>query len=205
MELRHLRSLLVLIEELHFGRAAERLGIAQPALTRQIQQLESELRTELFKRSSRGVSLTDAGRAFAESIEPAIRKIEEAAAGAASYAMAKRGRIRVGLCSSLAAGFVPELVQRLHQESRLVRIDVRELSVAEQIRTLHAGEVEVGLATLPIDEPSLMVRRLFNEPLVAMVPSESDFLLTAHQFGFVIWPASVLLCVRDIASLAITK
>jgi DNA-binding transcriptional LysR family regulator len=82
MELRHLRSLLVLAEELHFGRAADRLGIAQPALSRQIQQLEEELQTQLFKRSPRAVALTDAGHEFVEGIGPAIQQIEDAAAGA---------------------------------------------------------------------------------------------------------------------------
>jgi DNA-binding transcriptional LysR family regulator len=96
MELRHLRSLLVLAEELHFGRAAGRLGMAQPALSRQIQQLEAELQTQLFKRSPRAVALTDAGREFVEGIGPAIQQIEDAAAGATNFARAKRGKIRVG-------------------------------------------------------------------------------------------------------------
>jgi len=175
MELRHLRSLLVLAEELHFGRAADRLGIAQPALSRQIQQLEAELQTQLFKRSPRAVALTDAGREFVEGIGPAIQQLEDAAAGAANFARAKRGRIRVGSSANLSSDFIPELLHRLHQESPLVRIDVRGLSVAEQIRTLHAAEIDVGLATLPINDPSLIVRRIFGEPLVLMVQSESEF------------------------------
>ena len=175
MELRHLRSLLVLAEELHFGRAAGRLGIAQPALSRQIQQLEAELQTQLFKRSPRAVALTDAGREFVEGIGPAIQQLEDAAAGATNFARAKRGRIRVGSSANLSSDFIPELLQQLYQESPLVRIDVRGLSVAEQIRTLHAAEIDVGLATLPINDPSLIVRRIFSEPLVLMVQSESEF------------------------------
>jgi DNA-binding transcriptional LysR family regulator len=174
MELRHLRSLLVLAEELHFGRAADRLGIAQPALSRQIQQLEAELQIQLLKRSPRAVSLTDAGREFVEGISPAIQQIEDAAANATDFSRAKRGRLRVASSGNLSANFVPELLQRLHQESPLVRIDVRGLSAAEQIRTLHAAEIDIGLTTLPINEPSLMVRRIFNEPLVLMVQSQSE-------------------------------
>jgi DNA-binding transcriptional LysR family regulator len=175
MELRQLRSLLVLAEELHFGRAADRLGIAQPALSRQIQQLETELQTQLFKRSSRAVMLTDAGREFIENIAPAIQQIEDAAAAAAHFARAKRGRIRVGSSGNLSANFIPELLQRLQRESPLARIDVRQLSTAEQIRTLHTAEIDIGLATLPINDPSLIVRRILSGPLVLMVQSGSKF------------------------------
>ena len=184
MELRHLRSMLVLAEELHFGRAADRLGIAQPALSRQIQQLETELQTPLFKRSPRAVSLTDAGREFVESVGPPIRQLEDAAANATNFARAKRGKLRLGSSSNLSSEFIPELLQRLHRESPLVRIDVRELSVAEQIRTLHAAEIDIGLATLPISDPSLIVRRVLSEPLVLMVPAESEFASrTSVRFG----------------------
>jgi DNA-binding transcriptional LysR family regulator len=174
MELRHLRSLLVLAEELHFGRAADRLGIAQPALTRQIQQLETELQTQLFQRSPRAVVLTDAGREFVESIGPALQQIEDAAVGITNFAGAKRGRVRIGSVGTLSSSFIPELLQRLGQEAPLIRIDVRELSSAEQVRALHAAEIEIGLATLPIDDPSLIARRILSEPLVLMVPSGSE-------------------------------
>ena len=174
MELRHLRSLVVLAEELHFGRSADRLGIAQPALTRQIQQLETELQTQLFKRSPRAVTLTDAGREFVESIGPAIQQIEDAVAGITDFAGANRGRVRVGASGNLSSSFIPELLQRLGAAAPLIRVDVRELSAAEQVRALHGAEIDIGLATLPIDDPSLIVRRIFTEPLVLMVRRESD-------------------------------
>ena len=175
MELRQLRSLLVLAEELHFGRAADRLGIAQPALSRQIQQLETELRSPLFIRSPRAVTLTEMGREFVASIAPAIQQLESAVANSVGFARATRGRLRIGSCSSLSHRFTPALLERLYQASPQVRIDVRELSTAEQVRTLHSSEIDIGLAVLPITDPSLIVRRICREPLMVMVDSGSKF------------------------------
>ena len=175
MELRQLRSLLVLAEELHFGRAADRLGIAQPALSRQIQQLETELQSPLFKRSPRAVTLTEMGREFVASIAPAIQQLESAVANSIGFSRAARGRLRIGSCSSLTHRFTPALLERLYEASPQVRIDVRELSTAEQVRTLHSSEIDIGLAVLPITEPSLIVRRIFRQPLLVMVDSRSKF------------------------------
>jgi DNA-binding transcriptional LysR family regulator len=175
MELRQLRSLLVLAEELHFGRAADRLGIAQPALSRQIQQLETELQSPLFIRSPRAVTLTEMGREFVASIAPAIHQLESAVANSIGFARATRGRLRIGSCSSLSHRFTPALLERLYQASPQVRIDVRELSTAEQVRTLHSLEIDIGLAVLPITDPSLIVRRIYREPLLVMVDSRSKF------------------------------
>jgi len=178
MELRQLRSLLVLAEELHFGRAADRLGIAQPALSRQIQQLETELQSPLFIRSPRTVTLTDMGREFVAGINPAIQQLESAIADSVAFARANRGRIRIGVSNNLSYRFTPALLERLHQDSPQLRIDVRELSTAEQVRTLHSSEIDIGLAILPVTDPSLIVRRIFREPLVAMVSAKSKF---AHR------------------------
>jgi DNA-binding transcriptional LysR family regulator len=175
MELRQLRSLLVLAEELHFGRAADRLGIAQPALSRQIQQLETELQSPLFIRSPRAVTLTEMGREFVAGIGPAIQQLESAVANSIGFARATRGRLRIGSCSNLSYRFTPALLERLHQVSSQVRIDVRELSTAEQVRTLHSAEIDIGLAVLPTTDPSLIVRRIYREPLLAMVNSKSKF------------------------------
>src|SRR5580704_5047087 len=175
MELRQLRSLLVLAEELHFGRAADRLGIAQPALSRQIQQLETELQSPLFIRSPRAVTLTEMGREFVASIGPAIQQLESAVANSIGFARATRGRLRIGSSSNLSHRFTPALLERLHQASPQVRIDVRELSTAEQVRTLHSSEIDIGLAVLPTTDPSLIVRRIFRKPLLVMVDSRSKF------------------------------
>jgi DNA-binding transcriptional LysR family regulator len=175
MELRQLRSLLVLAEELHFGRAADRLGIAQPALSRQIKQLETELQSPLFIRSPRAVTLTDMGREFVASIAPAIQQLESAVANSIGFVRAARGRLRIGSCSDLSYRFTPALLERLYQASPQARIDVRELSTAEQVRTLHSSEIDIGLAVLPITDPSLIVRRIFREPLLIMVDSRSKF------------------------------
>jgi DNA-binding transcriptional LysR family regulator len=175
MELRQLRSLLVLAEELHFGRAADRLGIAQPALSRQIQQLETELQSPLFIRSPRAVTLTEMGHEFVASIAPAIRQLETAVANSIGFARASRGRLRIGSCSNLSNGFTPALLERLHQASPQVRIDVRELSTAEQVRTLHSSEIDIGVAVLPTTDPSLIVRGIYREPLLAMVNAKSKF------------------------------
>jgi DNA-binding transcriptional LysR family regulator len=175
MELRQLSSRIVLAEELHFGRAADRLGIAQPALSRQIQQLETELQSPLFVRTARAVTLTDMGREFVASIAPAIQQLEFAAANSVAFAGATRGRLRIGASSNLSHRFTPALLERLHQSSPDVRIDVRELSTAEQVRTLHSSEIDIGLAILPITDPSLIVRRIFREPLMAMVNANSEF------------------------------
>ena len=175
MELRQLRSLLVLAEELHFGRAADRLGIAQPALSRQIQQLETELQSPLFIRSPRAVTLTEMGREFVASIAPAIHQLESAVANGIGFAGAARGRLRIGSSSNLSHRFTPALLDRLYQASPQVRIDVRELSTGEQVRTLHSSEIDIGLAVLPITDPSLIVRRIYREPLLVMVDSRSKF------------------------------
>jgi DNA-binding transcriptional LysR family regulator len=174
MELRQLRSLLVLAEELHFGRAADRLGIAQPALSRQIQQLETELQSPLFIRSPRAVTLTEMGREFVASITPAIQQLDFATANSVAFARATRGRLRIGAVSNLSYRFTPVLLERLHQCSPDLRIDVRELSTAEQVRTLHSSEIDIGIAILPVTDPSLIVRRLFREPLVVLASAKSE-------------------------------
>ena len=104
-----------------------------------------------------------------------MQQLEAAAANSIGFARATRGRLRIGSCSNLSRRFTPALLERLHQASPEVRIDVRELSTAEQVRTLHSSEIDIGLAVLPTTDPSLIVRRIYREPLLAMVNAKSKF------------------------------
>jgi DNA-binding transcriptional LysR family regulator len=115
------------------------------------------------------------GREFVASIGPAIQQLESAVANSIGFARVTRGRLRIGSSSNLSHRFTPALLERLHQASSQVRIDVRELSTAEQVRTLHSSEIDIGLAVLPTTDPSLIVRRIYREPLLAMVNSKSKF------------------------------
>ena len=112
MELRHLRYFVAAAEELHFRRAAERLGIAQPALSQQIQQLEQEIEALLFHRLTRGVELTDAGKAFLDDARVILEHVEQAKAKAQRVARGDQGMIRIGFTGSASFNpIVPGVIQ----------------------------------------------------------------------------------------------
>jgi len=112
MELRHLRYFVAAAEELHFRRAAERLGIAQPALSQQIQQLEQEIEALLFHRLTRGVELTDAGKAFLDDARAILEHVEQAKAKAQRVARGDQGMIRIGFTGSASFNpIVPGVIQ----------------------------------------------------------------------------------------------
>src|SRR5207248_4435702 len=109
MELRHLRYFVAVGEEEHYGRAAERLRIAQPALSRQIQDLEQEVGFKLFDRLSRGVKISAAGKSFLEDARRILQQVNEAAVRAARVAHGQSGTLRVGFTESNSwHGVVPE-------------------------------------------------------------------------------------------------
>lgn len=172
MELRHLRYFVALAEELHFGRAADRLGVAQPPLSRQIAQMEAELGTPLFSRTSRRVTLTAAGAAYLERVRRILADVEGAARVALRAADGQAGQLRVGFTSHLAYRFLPELLGAFRgTRTPEVAVEARELSTAQQTKALHDGEIDLGLLTLPVGDESLIIRRLFREPIVLVLPA----------------------------------
>ena len=172
MELRHLRYFVTVADELHFGRAAARLGIAQPPLSRQIQNLEAELGFPLFDRSRRRIELSSAGavllshaRAVLESVDTAVREARRTHAG-------ERGRVAVGYPSSLAYTGLVGLLRAFRAEFPDVELTVRELSLAEQIEAIKSGALDVGFVRGPLSDKALTAECVRREPLVVGLPAD---------------------------------
>jgi len=172
MDLRRLRYFTTVAEERHFGRAARRLRIAQPPLSRQIQALEEELGFRLFERSSRHVRLTPAGEALLagtprvfEAVDLAIRDARRAAAGQA-------GRLVVGYPSSVAFTGLVEILRAFRARSPDVEVVLRELPPQEQIDALLDGRMDVGFVRAPVDQPELATRIVRRETLVVALPED---------------------------------
>lgn len=187
MELKLLRSFVVLSEELHFGRAAKRLFIVQPALTAQIHALERELGVRLFDRSRHRVELSEAGRSFLAGAVATLEQAERAVDLVRASDRGEVGRIRLGFVSSVLPWYLPALVRRLHRRFPRIELDLKDMSTPDQVRALKEGEIDFGFARLPIDTTGLVVHDLFTEPFRAAVPSDHPWAgrdeLTARDFA----------------------
>src|SRR6266852_1406564 len=137
MELRHLRYFVGVAEEQHFGRAAARLHVAQPALSRQIQDLEGELGFTLFDRLPRGVRLSAAGKLFLSDARSILQHVQEAKLRAERVATGKAGMLRVGFVETLSwHGVVPDSFRRFRRRQPDVELDLRSLRSLEQIESV---------------------------------------------------------------------
>ena len=147
MELRHLRYFVAVAEHGGISHAAERLHIAQPAVSRQIRDLELELGFDLLLREGRRVVLTDAGSAFAERARAILQQTEQATEDARRIARGEAGTVRVGLLESASwAGHVPLTLNRFKRKHENIRLDIRPMSSVDQIDALLAGELDAAFA-----------------------------------------------------------
>ena len=170
MEFRHLFAFMAVAEERHFGRAAERLGITQPPLSRQIQQLEAELGVKLFIRNARSVSLTREGTRYLTEIRPHLTGLQRAADSARAMSRKLTGKVRVGFVSNLAYRVMPSLLESLRKAAPSVAVELFEQPGPEQLRLLRERRLDIGFVFLPVGDPGLKFRVLFRESLVAMLP-----------------------------------
>ncbi len=172
MELRHLRYFVAVAEELHFGRAAERLRIAQPPLSRQIRDLEREIGTPLFERVPRGVELTPAGRAFLPEARLTLAQAERAQRSAQRAARGETGRLRVGFVEAAThSGILPDVLSFFRAHLPSVGLSLFELDALRQAEAFQDGRIDVGLLhSPPLDAARwLRVEPFYREPVIAAV------------------------------------
>lgn len=175
MELRQMRYFVAVAEELHFGRAAERTHVAQPALSKQVRNLERELGVELLDRSERRVKLTDAGSAFLQKAYSVLEGAEEAEAAAVRAARGEVGRLSLGFTGYTLYGVLPGAIRAFGERFPGVDLNVQEGCTRTLTEGLINGRFDVGLLHPPVAEESedvLALEAVASEPLIAALPEE---------------------------------
>ncbi|MBD6617294.1 LysR family transcriptional regulator [Komarekiella sp. 'clone 1'] len=167
MELRHLRYFIAVAEELHFSRAAERLHIAQPPLSQQIQQLEAELGIELFQRKTkRQVQLTQAGQVFLQEAYQLLAQLEKAIELTQRTGRGEKGQLRIGFTSLVTYDLLPVILRRFREQFPEVELVLQELTTAHQEQALSDRHIHVGFAHPPLEDNTLNQECIQQEALI---------------------------------------
>jgi DNA-binding transcriptional LysR family regulator len=194
MELRHLRHFLAVADELHMGRAAERLGMAQPPLSQSIARLEQELGVRLFERANRRLALTRAGLAFLDEARSSLQHADAAFALARAAEHGAAGEIRIGFVSAALYNHLPQRLARLRQVLPGVRPKLAEMSTNEQLDALAEGAIDIGFVHPPLGTgEQLDVLTFPAEASLAAMPddgtTESVTLAEIAAYGLILFPS----------------
>ena len=166
MDLKDMRYFLAVAEERNFSRAAERLHMAQPPLSRQIKALEDEMGAPLFVRTAKGVDLTEAGQTLLAEVPNLLLLAERAKDRTRRAGEGLTGQLDVGLFGSGVLDVIPRMLARFHAERPEIRIVLHNLTKAEQLQALRERRISVGFNRLVPLEPDLVVETVLREPLV---------------------------------------
>ena len=156
--------------ELHFGRAAAKLHIVQPALSKQIAALERELGVLLFERNKRRVELTDAGRVFAEQVTDILARVERASQLAVLASKGHFGQLSIGFIGPAMESVLPAILLEFRTRFPEVHLTLEEATTADQVRMLRDNSLDVGMVRMPLDDAGLDLREILSEPIIAALP-----------------------------------
>ncbi|RJQ85466.1 LysR substrate-binding domain-containing protein [Amycolatopsis panacis] len=185
MELRHLRYFATVAETCHFGRAAQRLHMAQPALSQAIRQLEAELGVSLFARTTRQVSLTPAGEFLLAETHRILGALDESVRGVRRIADGRLGLVRIGFTGTAAFSHLPGIARAVRRELPGVVLGVQgDLLTPEQCDGLRAGRLDLGVLRSPARGEDIELRTIEIEPLILAVAADHP-LATAHHVSIV--------------------
>jgi DNA-binding transcriptional LysR family regulator len=167
-----LRYFATLADELHFGRAATKLGIAQPFLSQKIRALEEAIGSPLFVRTSRHVALTDAGTAFLESARKTLGELQRGVHRVHALGRGELGTLDIAYPMIAMLMVVPDLLKAFRSDYPRVRLSLHEVSTVPGAAQLRQGDFDVAFLSQPVAEPGLRIRRSWSEPFCAAVPSD---------------------------------
>lgn len=173
VELRHLRYFIVVAEEGHITRAAERLGMQQPPLSQRIKAIERELDVQLFRRKARGVELTEAGHAFLDNARAMLAQYDHTFEATRRTARGEQGRLCVGVTpTGPFHPFVPRVIRAFREAFPLVSLKLEECLSPELLKRLRNEQMDAAFLRTPMAEPEdLVINSLLDEPMVVALPS----------------------------------
>ena len=205
MELRHLSSFVAVAEELHFGRAAKRLHMAQPPLSQQIRQLERGLGVQLFERSTRSVRLTSAGEAFLKPVRTVLEDLEIATRVAQAAGRGEYGRVSVGFAGASSHTTLPLLTRAVRAAHPGIELVMQGQTYANRaLARVADGSLDLGFVRMPAPQPGVATRVIDQEELVCALPADHrlaqrDRIAVADLAGepFVSFPSNAGSSLRD--------
>jgi DNA-binding transcriptional LysR family regulator len=183
MELRRLRYFVTVAEELHFGRAAEKLHMSQPPLSIQIRALENELGVTLLNRTQRHVSLTQAGHAFLQEARKILAQVEQAVLTTRRAGRGEIGELAVGFISVADYNVLPIVLREFRRRFPLVNLTLRESTTDVQVEDLVAGRIDVGFVLPPISAQGVASEPILREPLIAALPQRHPLAARPGRIG----------------------
>ena len=172
MELRQLRYFVAVAEELSFSRAAKRIHISQPPLSRQVSGLERELGVRLLERNHHSVSLTAAGAVFLHHARDVLSGVENAASTARRAAQGEIGSLALGFGGSAAYAFMPAILRQFRDRYPAVKVSLDQLALIDQIDALRSGRIDIGLVLLPYEDRTIRFEPMMRDRLVVAVASD---------------------------------
>ncbi|MCS5489834.1 LysR substrate-binding domain-containing protein [Algoriphagus limi] len=172
MELRHLQYFQAVAEELNYRKAAERLFISQPGLSRQIKQLEDELGVQLFERDKKHVACTAAGGYLKEEVEFVLNHLENEKHQLKEISEGKIGELRVGFLGSASNRVIPDILSRLNAEHPLISTSLEELSNQTQVEMIQKDKLDLGFVRLASVPQDLQMKSIFRDSFSLVVPSD---------------------------------
>jgi DNA-binding transcriptional LysR family regulator len=184
MDIQTLENFIKLSDTLHFTKASEQVFMAQPALSRQIKQLEESIGAELFKRNKRNVSLTKAGIYFKQAAQQTVDQLNYAINRAKQIHNGEAGEIRIGYTHSIAQSVLPRLIKEMRDHFPQVKTILREMHNNEQFRDLADQKIDIGFATNPVVPANLKSQVFFEDVFVVVLPIEHHLLKDVrHDFS----------------------
>lgn len=197
MELRHLRYFVAVAEERSFRRAAMRVHISQPPLSRQIKELEEQVGAELFERTASGVTMTPAGRTFLDEARQALRFADDAVEKSRRVARGELGELRIAYFGSVILEVIPQVVAALHAAEPTINVRLVSLPKDGQVRALQEGRIDIGFSRFYRTEENIRTELVMEEPVLVALSSSHPFaskkqlpLMQLRDCPMVVFPSS---------------